>query len=158
MIVISDTTPINYLVLIGQIELLRGLYENIIIPQAVHDELCREETPASIRQWIGSHPDWLEVRQACVTSDPALLVLGEGEREAITLAEELRADLLVMDDRDGRREALRRGLRVTGLLGVLDEAAARGLINLPQAIQRLQQTSFRASPQLLQFLLDRSRK
>jgi predicted nucleic acid-binding protein len=63
--------------------------------------------------------------------------------------------MLVMDDRDGRREAARRNLRVIGTIGVLNEAAERGLIDLPTTIQRLQQTSFRASPNLLQSLLNR---
>jgi predicted nucleic acid-binding protein len=78
-----------------------------------------------------------------------------GEREAITLAAQLKADLIVLDEKAARRVAVERGLYTTGLLGILDEAATRRLIDLPTAIERLQRTTFRASPRLLKALLDR---
>lgn len=158
MIVIADTTPINYLVLIEQAEALRMLYGRVIIPQAVFAELQHERTPAAVKEWLAHRPAWLEVRRVRVLFDAALEKLDEGEREAIILAEQLRADAIIMDERDGVQEALRRNLRVTGTLGVLDEAAARGLLNLPEALSRLQQTSFRASPTLLRSLLARDAK
>lgn len=158
MIVISDTTPINYLVLLQQAEALHELYGRVIVPQAVFDELQHERTPAVVKEWIAQRPSWVEVRQVSAPSDTALEKLDEGEREAIILAEQLRADALIMDERDGAREAERRNLRVTGTLGVLDEAAARGLLNLPEVIERLRHTSFRASPALLHTLLERHAK
>jgi predicted nucleic acid-binding protein len=86
-------------------------------------------------------------------------MLGEGEREAIVLAEQHRPDvLLLMDEGKGRREAQRRNLRITGTLGVLNDAASRGWVDLPSAFERLQQTTFRASSSLLQSLLDRDAK
>jgi predicted nucleic acid-binding protein len=81
--------------------------------------------------------------------------LGAGESEAISLALELKADVLLMDERKGRREALARGIAVAGTLNILESAAARGLVNLPEAIIRLQRTSFRASPALLREILRR---
>lgn len=84
--------------------------------------------------------------------------LGAGERDAITLAEELRADRLLIDDRDGRRKASRRKLPVIGTLGVLAASAERGLLDLPEVIERLRTTTFRASPQLLTALLERFEK
>ena len=92
MIVVSDTTPINYLILIDQIGLLKNLYGRLIIPQAAYEEMQRTVTPEKVRQWIGSQPDWVEVRQPSV-ADPTLN-LGTGEREAILLAQELGADLI----------------------------------------------------------------
>ncbi len=81
--------------------------------------------------------------------------LGAGEREAITLAEELRADALLIDDQPGRREAARRDLPIQGTLGVLATAAKHGLISLPEAIEALQRTNFRMHPLLLRAILER---
>lgn len=84
-------------------------------------------------------------------------MLGAGEREAIVLAQELRADLLLMDDKAGRQEAARRNLKVIGSLAVLEEGAKQGLLNLPDALARLQQTSYRISKEVLESLLERNR-
>ena len=158
MIVVSDTTPINYLVLIGQADLLWQLYQRVIIPPAVYAELQRANTPVPVKQWVVDRPEWLEVRPTTVTLDRSQSVLDEGECEALALAEEVGADLLLIDDRQGRLEARRRNLRVIGTLGVLAEAAAEGLIDLPIVVAQLQQTSFYVSPDLWQSLLDRSKR
>ena len=155
MTVVSDTTPLNYLILIGQQDLLPELYGHILIPDAVFEELRHDAAPSQIRAWIAHPPAWLEIRRIS-TVPTELALLGTGEREAIALAEELKADLLIMDDRDARREATRRSLRLTGTLGVLEEAGARGVINLPTVIARLEHTSFRASPEMLRLLRQRS--
>lgn len=97
----------------------------------------------------------MEVR-AAASADPALK-LGSGEREAIALAEEVGADLLLVDDAKARREALRRGLAVTGTLAVLVAAAERGLVDLPEAIAALWQTTFRAPAALITEILERHR-
>lgn len=158
MIVISDTAPLNYLVLIGQQELLAKLFERVIIPQAVWTELQAEGTPESVRSWLANLPAWLEVKHTNLAADAALVTLGEGEQEAILLAQELHADLLLIDDKDGRLEASRRNLTVVGTLGILDRAAERGLLDLPDVLARLEQTSFRATPMLLKSLLERDAK
>lgn len=155
MIIIADTTPINYLVLIEQVEVLHKLYGSVMIPPAVLDELQSSATPAAVRDWIANHPTWLVVRQSSVPPDAELEKLGAGEAEAIALAQELKADALILDDRDGRRAARQRNLQVIGTLRLLSDAAERGMLDLPQTIQRLQQTSFRASTELLQLFLDR---
>ncbi len=159
MIVIADTSPLNYLVLIGEVEILRRLYRRVVIPEAVLRELRHPETPSAVSEWIARRPAWLEVERITVPPDPNLPWLGEGEREAIILAEQRGPDvLLLMDEGQGRREAQRRHLRITGTLGVLNDAASRGWVDLPSAFERLRQTTFRASPTLLQSLLDRNKK
>ena len=157
MIVIADTSPLNYLVLIGEVEILRRLYGRVVIPEAVLRELQHPETPAVVLEWIARRPAWLEIERTVVPPDRSLRMLGEGEREAIVLAEQHGPDvLLLMDEGKGRREAQRRNVRVTGTLGVLNDAASRGWVDLPSAFERLRRTTFRASPRLLQGLLDRN--
>src|SRR6266404_5351255 len=97
-IVVSDSTPLHYLVLIKKLEILHQLYGRGIIPQAVFQELQHERTPASIKKWMKAHPTWLEIKQTAAASDPGLKALGAGERQAIRLAKEIDADLLLMDD------------------------------------------------------------
>jgi len=113
------------------------------------------ETPDAVRSWLSNRPDWLEVTSVSSPPELDLDYLGEGERDAILLAKELGADGLLIDDRDGRREAQRRELRVIGTLGVLAAAAEKRLLNLPQAVDRLKATTFRASPRLYEALLKR---
>jgi predicted nucleic acid-binding protein len=155
MIVIADTTPLNYLILIGQPNLLPRLYGRVLIPPAVYEELQAEGAPASVRDWAVHRPAWLEVRPALLPLDIGHDPLDAGECEAIALALELKADLLILDDRDARIEASRRSLVVIGTLRVLEDAAQLGLVDLPDALRRLQQTTFRASAKLLQDMLDR---
>lgn len=154
MIVIADTSPIIYLVLIGAIDVLHALYQNIIIPTAVYDELQSEATPAPVTKWITDLPDWFSVRSVTVLLDAELPNLDEGEKQAIALFEELNADALIIDDRQGREEAVKRDIFVIGTLGILNAAAEKNLLNLPETIRRLSQTSFRASMKLLDDLLE----
>lgn len=153
-VIISNTTPINYLVLIDRIHVLGDLYGRVIIPQAVLGELQHEGTPAQVKAWVATHPDWLEVRALSAPLDPSLAFLDEGEREAIRLAQEIQADALIIDEPAGREEAKRRGLRVIGTLRVLYDAAEAGLCDLEEAYERLRQTTFRAHPHLFRTFLD----
>jgi predicted nucleic acid-binding protein len=155
MILIADATPLHYLVLLNHADILRELYSRVIIPEAVFRELQVDRTPATVKQWIASRPPWLEVRQAFVPQDLALTELDTGEREAIALAESLRADAVILDDKAARREAQRRNLRVIGTLRVLDDAAVAGLVDLPEALKRLRAAGFYLDASLVQFLLDR---
>lgn len=154
MIVISDTSSILYLLLINQLDLLPQMYGQVIIPEIVRDELADPGAPIQLQQWIANAPEWLIVQPVISTPDATLSNLNPGEQAAITLAQECLADLLIIDERAGRRAATNLGIRIIGLLGILDEAAAQGLINLPEAIAQLQQTNFRVSPVLIQRLLD----
>jgi predicted nucleic acid-binding protein len=158
MIVVADTSPINYLILIEEISILGDMYGHVIVPQSVHSELLRPGAPAVVRKWMEELlPPWLEVRTPPAapdpTSDASLNALNLGEREAIMLATELNANRLLVDDLQGRIEAEKRGIRVTGTVGVLREASRFGLLDLASAVRRLQQTNFHISPQLLQRIL-----
>ncbi|MBW4539575.1 MAG: DUF3368 domain-containing protein [Myxacorys chilensis ATA2-1-KO14] len=155
MIVVSNTSPINYLILIDHINLLPELFQQIIIPQAVYSELSDAAAPAPVQTWITTPPDWLKIQSVNQPSDAIVDLLDPGEREAILLAQELNANLLLLDDMKARRAAIEKQLVITGILGILDQAAAMKLINLPFAIQNLQNTSFWASDSLLQKLLDK---
>jgi len=153
MIVISDTSPLCYLLLIGQIELLPQLYGQVLIPQRVQQELSDERSPAIVRNWINNPPNWLTVATVDDKDEPDLAVLDAGEKAAIILAEQQEANLIIIDDGKGRKIARSRGLRVTGLLGVLNDAALQNLVDFPDAIYRLQQTTFFAPEKLIQSLL-----
>lgn len=113
-LVIADTSPINYLILIGHIDLLPRLFERVALPSAVQAELSDSDAPPEVQRWIANPPAWLEVHQ---TSGPLHESgLDEGEAAAIALAEILRADMLLIDERAAFRIAQRKGLRVTGTL------------------------------------------
>ena len=155
MIVIADTTPLNYLVLTNLAEILPQLYGRVLIPRAVWEEFQRPETPEAVGAWVAQPPSWLEIRPVKRSTDPVIRDLGAGEREAIVLAEELHADLLIMDDRAARRAATQRNLIVIGTLGVLAEAAERGLVDFSDAVARLKRTTFYVSPEVLNPLLER---
>lgn len=155
MIVVADASPICYLLLIGDIDLLRALFGKVIIPQAVRDELSVEGAPYVLRAWIAQPPEWIETHSVLAVPDETLDRLHKGESEAIMLAEQLGADLIVLDDKTAREVATQRGLKVTGLLGILSEGARHGLIHLPTAVDRLRQTTFRVSPRILKRLLDK---
>jgi predicted nucleic acid-binding protein len=153
MIVVADTSPVNYLILIDQIHVLQALFGQVVIPGAVHAELVAPRTPQPVRLWAQSPPDWLEIRTPSSPLPNFAPKLGRGEVEAIALAEELTAQTLIIDETAGRREAERRGLVVIGTLGILRNAHSAGLLDLHGAVDRLLTTSFRADPALIAILL-----
>jgi len=155
MILIADTSPLNYLVQINHFDVVERLYGHIIVPEAVFRELTDLRTPQKVRTLLLDRPEWLHVRLLNGPLDPSLEYLGPGEQEAIQLAQELRASAILIDDKQGRAEASKRKLAVIGTLGVLAAAAEQGLLDLPEAIDRLRQTSFHVSPQILKVLLNR---
>ena len=144
MIVVADTSPLNYLIRIGAVDVLKPLYARVLIPHTVADELKREKATAAVQTWIAHPPEWLEVRPD-PDSDPSLQLLDPGEAAALSLAELLRADEVLIDDWAGRTEAERRHLHVTGTLGVLAGAHLAGLLNFDEALQKLRATNFRLS-------------
>jgi len=153
MIVVSDTTRLNYLILIEEVEILHSLYDTVIIPQAVHDEMTNSLAPDAVRGWIMEPHDWIEIQQVELTGE--FEHLDRGEREAIILALALQANLILIDEKAGRVTAKEQGLAVTGTLGVMAAAARQGLLSLKAAFDKLKQTSYRASFEMYDALLKR---
>jgi predicted nucleic acid-binding protein len=160
MLVIADTTPLRYLVTLGQDGLLPALFGQILIPPAVADELRHPKAPAAVRTWIAAPPPWLQIRPTSLQPDAALMRLDPGEREALMLAQELRADLVLVDEREARAEAARRAFNAMGTLRVLELAAERNLVDSPSMLTRLQDARFYMTPQMVEALLahDAARK
>ena len=154
MIVVSDASPLNVLVRIGHADVLPVLFESVVIPPAVASELSHASTPEAVRNWITERHVWLTI-QAPSKMDPTLQLDDVGEAEAISIALELKADLLLADDRKARRIARERGLTVTGAIGVLELASARNLLNLEDTFERIRQTDFRVANRILREALDR---
>ena len=153
--VVSDTSPLHYLVLCESVNILRSLFGEVLIPPTVFQELQHPHTPPPVRAWAQSLPTWIRI-QIPTTLNQTLNV-DEGEREAISLACEIHAVVILMDDRKGRFEAMRCGLRVTGTIGLLEAAAARGLVDFPKVVQSLRQTNARLDEELIQAALQRHR-
>lgn len=150
MIVVADSGPLHYLILLDQAELLHRFYGQVIVPDAVFKELTSGRAPQPVKRWLSEAPSWLRVQE--VPSNQLELVtetLDLGEREAIALAQLLGADLLLIDEISGRAEARRRSLRVTGTLGILRIAAEKELIDVPEILVRLRDTSFYVSEDLI---------
>lgn len=148
MIAVSNTSPLNYLVLIELAQVLPELFNQILIPKAVWEELQSAAAPDPIKRFLKSEPKWLETRTVAHI-DPSLRHLDDGEGEAIALALEVSANLVLLDERKGRRTARECGLMVSGTLGVIALGAKRGLLNKPDALRRLRRTNFRALSKLI---------
>ncbi len=153
MIVVADTSPINYLVLTQYIDVLPRLYRRVLIPTAVERELLHTKTPQAVRTWIANPPGWIEVRSVNCAVDPSMADLDSGEAEAIYLAEEVLAHQIIVDETFGRRIAESRGLQVIGTLGILKEAAQRNLLDFREAVGRLQKTRFHIARRIIDEML-----
>jgi predicted nucleic acid-binding protein len=158
MQVVADTGPLNYLVQIGAIDVLPKLFDRIIIPTSVYEELSRPRAPAAVHAWLARIPVWLTVRpnEGGDWNDAMWHALDEGESAVIALAAGIGAELILMDDRAGVAFARALGFAVTGTLGVLDLAARQNLIDLTEAFARLKATSFHYRQGVLDAFLARN--
>ncbi len=151
MLVISDTSPLIHLASVGQLQLLQSLYHEIVVPKAVADELFFKTKDSDVRQQIEA-ADWIQTRSATdrVLVSRLDLQLDPGEAEAIALAIELHADLLLIDERKGRKAARNLHLKTGGVLSVLMEAKRRKLVAavLPLIATMMDKTNFRISEDL----------
>jgi len=146
VIVVADTSPFIALERIGQLSLLPALYEEVVIPEAVRDELA-PFSPGLARQW----PEWLRVERARGTDRVRQLdaSLHAGEAEAIALATDLRLPL-VIDERRGRAVARRLGVTILGTIAVIIAAEKAGLISAGEAVfDDLARTGFYLTPELV---------
>jgi uncharacterized protein len=147
---VCDTSPLRYLVVIEQEQLLPILFGEVLVPRGVHEELTHPSTPHQVSRFLVSAPAWYRVKEPPVTQGSSFRApLGRGEREAILLAEFLHADVLLLDDQLGRMAARRRNLAISGTLGVLETADEHGLLTgFPQIIERLKKSGFFLSDSL----------
>lgn len=131
MIVVSNTSPLTNLAAIGGFDILGELYSEIHVAQGVWEELNAQgiQRPGSelvaTASWVELHTVENEALVTALRRD-----LDRGEAESIALALELEADLVLMDEREGRHAAQRMGLHVVGVVSVLLEAKATGAIDV----------------------------
>ena len=153
MIVVSDTSPITNLIQINKLEILRLLFQKIIIPVSVFEELNKIKSQKEIIQ----NSDWIEIKSAIDRDSIKLLQqkIDFGEAESIILAGELHADFLLIDELKGRKLAEQNGLKIIGLLGVLLKAKKEKLIPeiKPLLDSLINDASFRIHPMLVNDLL-----
>ncbi len=157
---VSNTTPLRHLIAIEQEHLLPQLFGEIAVPLAVHAELTHSRTPKKVSQRITVPPDWYKIHEAPqVHGNPFPTILDRGEQEAILLAEYLSAEILLIDDRLGRSVALSRNIRISGTLGVLESADAKGFLgDFPGILKKLRVSGFFLAEALEQSLLLRHRR
>ncbi len=139
ILIVADTGPVNYLIQIGCIGLLARLAEKTVLPASVHAELLHRAAPEAVRAWAAALPPWVEIRTAAQKIEVGDVSVADAE--AIALAKELGAAILLMDDREGRRWAAALGVVTMGTVGILEVAAARELVSLPVALEKLRGTS-----------------
>jgi len=143
MIVVSNTSPLTNLAAIGQFEILHSLYATIHIAEGVWNELnyrgerwpgCAEVAAVN---WIQRHTVRNQFLMRVLRRD-----LDCGESESIALALELGADMILLDEKEGRHAAQRLGLRVVGVVGVLLDAKSHGFIaHIHPHLDALRQTA-----------------
>ena len=146
MITVSDTSPVHYLILIRQENILPRIFGEIIIPEPVADEMRHPNAPTEVREWIGSPLPWVKIRKASQMYSPAVAGLGKGEIAAIAIAIEENAAAVLMDDRAAIREGRRLGLNILTTFAVLEIAEIRRLIDFDEILDKLGQTTFRMPP------------
>ena len=145
MIVVSDTTPLRYLTLLGRAELLHRLFLEVHCPDVVLRECAHPQAPAALRAWVAGLPEWVVVDEV-PEIDEDLGFLDDGEAAALTLGRRLRAELVLIDERDGRRCAQELGFTVAGTLNILAQAGRRGWLDYDAEVARLRQdTNFRVT-------------
>jgi predicted nucleic acid-binding protein len=155
MIVVADTSPISYLSELNLIHVLPALYRIILLPEAVHAELLDDSAPPTVRTWATDMPSWVDLRPNTPAVHSSLEHLDEGERAAIELAIEVKAHVLLADERKARAAATQLfGIAVTGTLGVLRQAHVAGLVDGEVALRQLTtRTTFHHTPKLIQDFL-----
>jgi predicted nucleic acid-binding protein len=159
VIVISDTSAITNLAAIHNLQLLLQLYSQVMIPEAVYRELADIDPPVPGTLEV-QRASWLEVREIVNREVVERLQdevrLDSGESEAIAVALELNADMLLIDERRGRAKADRLGVRITGLLGILVEAKQKNLIVAvkPLIDELIAKSEFRVSSALYSQILN----
>ena len=146
-LIVSDNSPLNLLVRLGLAHALPELFDEVLIPPEVANEMRHPKAPQAVRDFLVAPPAWLRIR-----SPQTMLFLPQldaGEAAAISLAVEISSPLLI-DEQDGRAAALARGLEIVGAIGVLERAANEGLIaDLRQVHQTIRTLRFHVADDIL---------
>ena len=145
MIVVADTSPLNYLIRLGQEDILREIHGQVLVPVAVMKELRHPDAPLEVGSWALASPVWLKEIEVTVIDPTLSPELGAGEREAISLALARRANLLLIDERAGREQAIARDIPVAGTLAILLQAALTRRFDFPASLAQLRNFGFRVS-------------
>lgn len=153
--VISNSSPLIHLSKIGYLGLLKDYFQRIVVPEAVYKECIVEGENREEVKFL-KEANWIEVKQ---TKDKNLIKLLEshldyGESEAIALALEIDADLILLDDLDARETARIYDLQITGTIGILLRAKFEGkIVSLKDTLRKLMKTGFWINKKLIQELL-----
>ena len=153
--VVSDTSPINYLCIIGAIEVLPRLFERVFIPPTVFAELGHARAPREVSLWRSNLPAWVTIQKP---ENMPELGLDDGETEAISLALELHVPSILIDEKRGRLAAQKQGLVPVGTLSILAAASARDFLDFNATVAKLQQTSFHVDEALVEALILEARR
>jgi hypothetical protein len=151
MIVVSDSTPLIHLAKVGRLEILFALYKEVVITEQVYREVVEEgfllgkEDARVVEKYVGRS---IRIARANSSSDYLLqkYQIHRGEADSIQLAKELNAQLLLINESQGRRAAKAEGLKVKGTIGVLFDALKAGAISKDEALNILRE--FRDNPQI----------
>lgn len=154
MIVVADAGPLNYLIRTGYLSLLPELFGRVLVPKAVMTELLHPQAPPEVRAVADAPPGWLECVEVRQIAAGLSASLGEGEREAISLAIECHADALLIDDLAGRREAESMQIPARGTLAILLQASLRGSLHFPTVFEQFTKMGFRVSRALQDALFE----
>ncbi len=151
MIVVTDTSPLRYLIVLGNEWILPRLYRRILCPEVVFRECSSPGAPLVVRAWATNPPDWFEICEVTGISRPELGLLDPGERYAIELALKERATAVLMDELAGRQAAREVGLIAVGTIGILAESARSGWIDYDSTVARLlDETNFRVGSDVIE--------
>jgi predicted nucleic acid-binding protein len=154
MIVVADTSPLNHLIRLGRPDASRNLWPRFSSASCFDRDAAPGSSP-EVSAWAFAAPAWLEAMEVQQLDASLAEELGAGERQAISLALEVQADVLLIDERAGRREAEARHIEVVGALAVLLQASLRGYFDLPEAMKQLRQCGFRVSRPIEALMLAR---
>ena len=157
-IVIADASTLIGLLRIGRLSLLKKLFEEIIIPRGVYDEIVVEQKEGSD---IFKKSTYLIVKDVedRVSIDFLMSSFGKGEAEVLTLAKEKKADLILLDEKRARKTARRAGFKVMGILGILVISKNKGFISsVKPFIEELNKQGFRLSEKVIKRTLKEARE
>jgi predicted nucleic acid-binding protein len=152
--VVSNTTPLLSLLKIDALDILKALYENVLVPQAVYQEI---ETGKDRDFYTDLKKlDWIIIKPVTSHRERKYLFdLDDGEAETLILAQEQNADLAIIDEKCGRRYARQLGIPVTGTIGLLLKAKKQGLVaGIKPLLQRLLDKQTWISEDLIQKALE----